>query len=213
MPNWVNNCLVITGEKDELQKFKAQVVGNYHTDAPQDPPSVLCFEKLVPIPFEKIEPGGIIDWEYANWGCKWGACYARLTEESDRELVYMFQTANGSPGEFLKRVGKLWPNLKFDDSFFDPMTMQFPWRIDIHGEKSMRQPENMDEALPVWNEEAKAGMAEAQYCLGICYANGQGVPKDPAKVLKWWTMAAAQGHRGAAEYLADFIKELSESRK
>lgn len=213
MPNWVYNYLVITGEKEELQKFKTQAVGKCHSDEPQDPPSVLCFENFVPIPFEKIEPGGLNDWEYANWGCKCGACFAFLAEESNSELVYQFRTPNGSPDEFLKSVGKLWPNLKFHDLYFDPLAMRFAWCIDVHGEKSMRQPENMDEALLVWHEEAEAGLADAQCCLGICYADGRGVQKDPAKVLKWWSMAAAQGHVDAETYLEDFIKELSGSRK
>ncbi len=34
----------------------------------------------------------------------------------------------------------------------------------------------------------------AQYNLGICYANGQGVTKDEAEAVKWYRKAAEQNH-------------------
>src|SRR5712692_8709765 len=40
---------------------------------------------------------------------------------------------------------------------------------------------------------AAQGDAEAQFSLGIMYANGQGVPQDYAEALKWFRLAAAQG--------------------
>ncbi len=37
----------------------------------------------------------------------------------------------------------------------------------------------------------------AQYSLGYMYAEGQGVPQDYAEALKWFGLAAEQGHVGA----------------
>ena len=37
---------------------------------------------------------------------------------------------------------------------------------------------------------AEAGDAEAQYNLGLMYANGQGVEQDDKEAVKWWRKAA-----------------------
>jgi TPR repeat protein len=40
---------------------------------------------------------------------------------------------------------------------------------------------------------AHEGDAEAQYILGLMYANGEGVPRDDAEAVKWCRLAAEQG--------------------
>lgn len=45
---------------------------------------------------------------------------------------------------------------------------------------------------------AEAGMAAAQYKLGLMYENGRGVPKDLAEAERWYSKAAAQGYSSAA---------------
>jgi hypothetical protein len=40
---------------------------------------------------------------------------------------------------------------------------------------------------------AEQGYADAQYNLGIMYADGRGVPQDDAEALRWWRLAAEQG--------------------
>src|SRR3989304_4317963 len=37
------------------------------------------------------------------------------------------------------------------------------------------------------------GRAEAQFNLGLFYAEGTGVNQDPSEAVKWWGMAAKQG--------------------
>ncbi len=39
---------------------------------------------------------------------------------------------------------------------------------------------------------AAQGNANAQYNLGLKYANGQGFVQDSTEALKWWRLAAAQ---------------------
>jgi TPR repeat protein len=41
------------------------------------------------------------------------------------------------------------------------------------------------------------GYASAQFNLGMCYANGEGVPKDMSTAVEWYRKAAAQGDAGA----------------
>ena len=47
--------------------------------------------------------------------------------------------------------------------------------------------------------------ASAQYNLGICYANGQGVEKDYAEAYKWTNLAAAQDDEDAKK-LRDLLE-------
>lgn len=44
--------------------------------------------------------------------------------------------------------------------------------------------------------------ADVQFNLGVCYYNGDGVPKDYAEAVKWWHKAAEQNHSGAQTFLA-----------
>lgn len=39
--------------------------------------------------------------------------------------------------------------------------------------------------------------AQAQRFLGVCYEQGEGVAKDPAKSIEWYTKAAKQGDADA----------------
>ena len=45
------------------------------------------------------------------------------------------------------------------------------------------------------------GHADAQYNLGVMYANGSGVPKDEVKAVEWYRKAAQQGHAHAQSKL------------
>jgi TPR repeat protein len=51
-----------------------------------------------------------------------------------------------------------------------------------------------------WHENTqkqKPTTPEAQFRLGLTYAEGEGVPQDPAKAERWWKKAALQGHPDA----------------
>jgi len=52
-------------------------------------------------------------------------------------------------------------------------------------------------AVQLWRPLAEVGNAEAQYRLGVMYANGKGVAKDVQEAAKWYRLAAAQGHTEA----------------
>ena len=44
-----------------------------------------------------------------------------------------------------------------------------------------------------YTKAANQGYAKAQYALGNCYAEGEGVTKDLSQVVYWYTKAANQG--------------------
>lgn len=52
-------------------------------------------------------------------------------------------------------------------------------------------------ALHEWQPPAEQGHADAQYHLGLLYANGQGVQKDDVQAWQWYEKAAVQGHAEA----------------
>jgi TPR repeat protein len=52
-------------------------------------------------------------------------------------------------------------------------------------------------ALREWTPLAKQGDADAQFNLGLMYANGQGVPQDYKTAVKWYRLAAEQGFADA----------------
>ena len=51
-------------------------------------------------------------------------------------------------------------------------------------------------------EKAKNNDVNAQYEVGDAYYNGEGVEKDYIEAVKWWRLAAEQGHEGAIYNLA-----------
>jgi TPR repeat protein len=48
------------------------------------------------------------------------------------------------------------------------------------------------EAVKWFRKAAEQNVADAQYNLGVCYANGQGVTEDAAEAVKWFRKAAEQ---------------------
>lgn len=55
-----------------------------------------------------------------------------------------------------------------------------------------------DVALQVFRPLADGGNKDAQYQLGYMYQTGTGVNKNATEALKWYEMAAKQGHNSAA---------------
>lgn len=48
-----------------------------------------------------------------------------------------------------------------------------------------------------WKKAAEQNIIAAQYNLGICYKNGDGVPQSNKEAKYWFRKAAAQGDRDA----------------
>ena len=45
-----------------------------------------------------------------------------------------------------------------------------------------------------YRKAAEKGDAKAQYKLGVCYADGEGVSKDLKQAVYWWKKSAEQGY-------------------
>ena len=61
-------------------------------------------------------------------------------------------------------------------------------------------------ALQQWRPLAEQGDANAQYALGIMYANGNGVVQDYAEAVDWYRKAAEQGYALAQNNLGLMYK-------
>ena len=58
-----------------------------------------------------------------------------------------------------------------------------------------------------YSDVIEQGDADAQFKLGTCYANGNGVPKDAVEAVSWYRKAADQGHAQAQFNLGMLYKE------
>ena len=62
------------------------------------------------------------------------------------------------------------------------------------------------EAANWFRDLAEKGSAQAQYNLGVCYENGEGVEKDTSEAMKWYRIASEQGHKDAETALQELQK-------
>ena len=68
------------------------------------------------------------------------------------------------------------------------------------------RPAEAQEYIDRIRKTAEQGDTEAQFHLGVMYANGGGVPQDFVKAYAWYILAAAQGNEEASE-LEDSLRE------
>ena len=60
-------------------------------------------------------------------------------------------------------------------------------------------PQDNEAAVSWYRKAAEQGLAEAQYNLGVMYANGDGVAQDYAAAHMWFNLAAANRNRNAVK--------------
>ncbi|MGH7220554.1 MAG: tetratricopeptide repeat protein [Nitrospiraceae bacterium] len=63
------------------------------------------------------------------------------------------------------------------------------------------------EAVQFMEEAAISGVPQAQYFMGNAYRNGQGVEKNLALAIRWWTKAVEFGQPRAAESLSQLRRQ------
>ena len=63
------------------------------------------------------------------------------------------------------------------------------------------------EATQLMEEAAIGGIPQAQYFMGNAYRNGQGVEKNLALAIRWWTKAVELGQQRAAESLSQLRRQ------
>ena len=66
-------------------------------------------------------------------------------------------------------------------------------------------------SLPSCAAAAAAGVVDAQFCLGVHYANGREVERDYVVAHKWLNLAAMQGNASARDVRGELAQEMSAS--
>ena len=106
----------------------------------------------------------------------------------------------------LERLEKIGASSLSDEEKVQEIKNKFPKAFEkISAEDALKKgneffnQENYAEAVKWYRKVAEQGVAAAQYNLGVCYDNGQGVPQDYAEAVKWFRKAAEQGV-AAAQY-------------
>jgi len=74
-------------------------------------------------------------------------------------------------------------------------------------------PKDSAEAVKWYRKAAEHGNAVAQSNLGLMYANGIGVIKNPAQAHAWFNVAGSNGNEDAKKNLAIIEKQMSSETK
>ena len=184
MPNWCTNKLIVTGEDTLVDEFKntaegpdAQVYGLDMASDENIENSALSFHSLVPIPDETLKgsySGDGYDAEIRLWGCKWGACYAELEEDSGR-LQYSFDTAWSPPIPLLLAASDRFPELTFDLQYEDSNVDMFG-RIEVRNGNVVRQIDWDAECEP--SAKDKVLRQFMKQCVQLTIVDGEALPNS-----------------------------------
>ena len=68
------------------------------------------------------------------------------------------------------------------------------------------------EAVKWYRKAAEQGFAEAQYSLGVMYAEGRGVQQDFVQAHMWFDLAAASGDSSAGKNMEIIAAKMTRSQ-
>ncbi len=89
-------------------------------------PGILKMNDFVPEPEGMTDTNTLLDWRRIHWGTKWDICDSQdeCPSENWDKLSFYFKTAWSPPQPFVAQISKLYPELEFSLSYYEPM-MQF----------------------------------------------------------------------------------------
>jgi hypothetical protein len=108
------NELTITGPADKVSSWAELHTTKYETST-----SVLDFNKSVPQELDE-EGNGNVDWQYNNWGTKWGACDTSYLDFKEGHVTIGFDTAWGPPDTWIHTMSDMFPDLEFTCRYAEP---------------------------------------------------------------------------------------------
>nr|BAR14941.1 hypothetical protein [uncultured Mediterranean phage uvMED] len=74
---------------------------------------------------EKYNCTNSIDWQYLNWGTKWGDCDTEVTKVNDNTLAVWFESAWGEPFLLLQHIAETY-KLKIVNKHLDEFEYDLP---------------------------------------------------------------------------------------
>lgn len=120
MPNWCNNNLSICGPETAIRSI-ADKLKEVNEDGERK-----RLADFMPQPTDADgELIGGVDWQYENWGTKWGDCETEISDENyavpEMSSISMhFQTPWGPAAGLLKEISRLYPNVSIDNEYEEP---------------------------------------------------------------------------------------------
>jgi len=120
MPNHCSTSLRLDGELKHRQEFVDKNKGfDWGDKQKKGTYKDLSFNAQVPLPKRLVHPpkkskdDGWYDWCLKNWGTKWDCYEEHLTHGTDY-TCYSFDTAWSPPSEWIQKVSRKFPHLKFN---------------------------------------------------------------------------------------------------
>lgn len=120
MPNWCTSNLSVCGPESEVRSI-ADKLKTKKEDGENG-----RLADFMPQPTDAAsELIGGVNWQYDNWGTKWGDCETELSDENYTvptmsSISMHFQTPWGPAIGLLKEVSRLHPNVTIDNEYEEP---------------------------------------------------------------------------------------------
>ena len=113
MPNWCENRVMISADKEEdMKEFKDKAFKKL-----EDGAEVFQFKNLIPMPEKEKE--NWYEWNNNNWGTKWDV--EAMTHDEDATWIKIeFDTAWAPPEPIYLYMYKNFPNLSISWFFHEP---------------------------------------------------------------------------------------------
>lgn len=80
---------------------------------------------------------------------------------------------------------------------FAILLLTTPAFADLEKARDLMEANKFEEARTALWPAARSGNAEAEELIGVMYALGLGVDKDPVRAFEWYLRASMKGHPGA----------------
>lgn len=77
------------------------------------------------------------------------------------------------------------------------LLMTGPAMADLEAARDLMEANRFEDARQALWPAARSGNAEAEELIGVMYALGLGVEKDPIRAFEWYLRASMKGHPGA----------------
>ena len=81
-----------------------------------------------------------------------------------------------------------------------------PVRADLEEARDLMEAGRFAEARQMFETYARSGNADAEELIGVMYALGLGVERDPERAFEWYLRASLKGHPGAQSGLAYYYE-------
>lgn len=87
------------------------------------------------------------------------------------------------------------------------LAMSTPARADIEEGRDLMEAGEFEAAFEAFWPAARSGNADAEELIGVMYALGLGVEKDPVRAFEWYLRSAMKGHPGAQSGVGWYYEE------